>query len=226
MKLRKRKIKYSAIFCLCWFVFLVILVDGVLKFQTLVDYSGSYTLVEITLLLLVIIPTLAVYRLTKEKKTMSKRELNEQREQSQTCLNSAESRVKKSKAQYIQANKDWLEAKSKEEGVKALPKGIYYKVLAEGDASSAQPTVRSIITAHYTGRTVDGKQFDTSRGGVPLACRLCDLIEGWIIAMQQMHIGDKWELYVPAEMGYGKFSQPGIPGGSTLIFEIELLGIA
>ena len=226
MKLKKRKIKYAAIFCLCWFVFLVILVDGVLKFQTLVDYSGSYTLVEITLLLLVIIPTLAVYRLTKEKKTMSKRELNEQREQSQTCLNSAESRVKKSKAQYIQANKDWLEAKSKEEGVKALPKGIYYKVLAEGDASGAHPTVRSIITAHYTGKTIDGKQFDSSRGGVPLACRLCDLIEGWIIAMQQMHIGDKWELYIPAEMGYGKFSQPGIPGGSTLIFEIELLGIA
>ena len=52
------------------------------------------------------------------------------------------------------------------------------------------------------------------------------LIEGWIIAIQQMHIGDKWELYIPAEMGYGKFSQPGIPGGSTLIFEIELLGIA
>ena len=109
---------------------------------------------------------------------MSKRELNEQREQSQTCLNSAESRVKKSKTQYIQANKDWLEAKSKEEGVKALPKGIYYKVLTEGNASSAQPTVRSIITAHYTGKTIDGKQFDSSRGGVPLACRLCDLIEG------------------------------------------------
>ena len=86
------------------------------------------------------------------------------------------------KREYIQANKDWLEAKAKEEGVKA--------------------------------------------GGVPLACRLCDLIEGWIIAIQQMHIGDKWELYIPAEMGYGKFSQPGIPGGSTLIFEIELLGIA
>ena len=200
MKLKKRKIKYSVIFFCCWFVLLVVLVDGVLKFQTLVDCFGSYALVEITLLLLVILPTLAVYRLTKEDKTMSKRD-------------------------YIQANKDWLEAKSKEEGVKALPKGIYYKVLAEGNASSVQPTVRSIITAHYTGKTIDGKQFDSSRGGVPLACRLCDLIEGWIIAMQQMHIGDKWELYIPAEMGYGKLSQPGIPGGSTLIFEIELLGI-
>ena len=130
------------------------------------------------------------------------------------------------KREYIQANKDWLEAKAKEEGVKALPKGIYYKVLSEGNQDSAMPTVCSIITAHYTGKTIDGKQFDSSRGGVPLACRLCDLIKGWIIAIQQMHIGDKWELYIPAEMGYGKFSQPGIPGGSTLIFEIELLGIA
>ena len=66
MKLKKRKFKYAAIFCLCWFVFLVFLVDGVLKFQTLVDYFGSYALVEITLLLLVILPTIAVYRFTKE----------------------------------------------------------------------------------------------------------------------------------------------------------------
>ena len=130
------------------------------------------------------------------------------------------------KRAYIQENKDWLVAKSQEDGVKALPKGIYYKVLAAGNAQSATPSVRSIVTAHYTGRTINDKMFDSSRGGVPLACRLCDLIEGWIIAMQQMHIGDKWEVYIPAEMGYGKFSQPGIPGGSTLIFEIELLGIA
>lgn len=68
MKLKKRKIKYSAIFLLCWFAVLVFLVDGVLKFQTLVDYFGSYALVEITLLLLVILPTLTVYKLTNEYK--------------------------------------------------------------------------------------------------------------------------------------------------------------
>ena len=121
------------------------------------------------------------------------------------------------KREYAQANKEWLLQKSQEEGVKMLPKGVFYKVLT---------TPRSIVTAHYTGRTIDGRQFDSSRGGAPLAIRLCDLIEGWIIAMQQMCVGDKWEVYIPAEMGYGKFSQPGIPGGSTLIFEIELLGIA
>lgn len=54
------------------------------------------------------------------------------------------------KREYIQANKDWLEAKAKEEGVKALPKGIYYNVLAEGNAQSVKPSVRSIVTAHYT----------------------------------------------------------------------------
>ena len=66
MKLKKRKIKYSAIFFICWFALLVFLVDGVLKFQTLVDYFGSYVLVEITLLLLVILPTWAVYKYTEE----------------------------------------------------------------------------------------------------------------------------------------------------------------
>ena len=65
MKLKKRKIKYATIFFLCWFAILVFLVDGVLKFQTLVDYFGSYALVEIMLLVLVALPTLAVYRFTK-----------------------------------------------------------------------------------------------------------------------------------------------------------------
>ena len=66
MKLKKRKIKYAAIFFICWFAFLVFLVDGVLKFQTLVDYFGSYALVEVALLLLVILPTSAVYKFTQE----------------------------------------------------------------------------------------------------------------------------------------------------------------
>ena len=67
MKLKKRKIKYSAIFFLCWFALLVFLVDGFLKFQTLVDYFGSYALVETNLLLLAILPTWAVYKFTKDK---------------------------------------------------------------------------------------------------------------------------------------------------------------
>ena len=67
MKLKKRKIKYAAIFFLCWFAFLVFLVDGVLKFQTLVDFFGSYILVETALLLLVFLPTWIVYKFTEER---------------------------------------------------------------------------------------------------------------------------------------------------------------
>lgn len=130
------------------------------------------------------------------------------------------------KREYAQANRVWIEEKAQEEGVNALPRGIYYKVLAEGRNDGKHPSPRSIVTAHYTGWTINGKKFDSSRGGAPLAIRLCDLIEGWIVAMQQMCVGDRWEVYIPAEMGYGKFSQPGIPAGSTLIFDIELIGIA
>lgn len=66
MKLKKRKLKFAVIFGICWFAFLILLVDGILKFQTLVDRFGSYALVEITLILLVIIPTVTVYIFTKE----------------------------------------------------------------------------------------------------------------------------------------------------------------
>jgi len=100
-----------------------------------------------------------------------------------------------------------------------------YKVIKQGETGGASPSPQSIVTVHYTGRTIDGRQFDTRLRGGALACRLCDLIEGWIIALQQMHVGDKWELYLPAEVGYGKLSQAGIPGGSTLVFEVELLGV-
>lgn len=130
------------------------------------------------------------------------------------------------KREYADANRRWLEEKAAEEGVNALLGGIYYKVISRGNGDGKHPTRRSIVTAHYTGTTINGKKFDSSRGGTPLAVRLCDLIDGWIIAMQQMCVGDRWEVYIPAEKGYGKFSQPGIPGGSTLIFDIELIAIA
>lgn len=130
------------------------------------------------------------------------------------------------KQEYIQKNKEWLEAKANEPGVKALDGGVYYKVLKTGDKNGRTPNRGSVVTAHYVGKTINGKTFDTSRGGVAPAFRLRDLIVGWVIALQKMHVGDKWEIYIPAEKGYGKLNQPGIPGGSTLIFEIELLGIA
>ncbi|MDE6268871.1 MAG: FKBP-type peptidyl-prolyl cis-trans isomerase [Muribaculaceae bacterium] len=130
------------------------------------------------------------------------------------------------KQDYIEANRRWLEEKAGEAGVMPLDKGIYYKVIKKGNASAQRPNRGSVVTVHYTGRTINEKQFDSSRGGVAPAMRLRELIAGWIIALQQMHPGDRWEVYIPAEQGYGRLSQPGIPGGSTLIFDIELLGVS
>jgi len=130
-----------------------------------------------------------------------------------------------SKQEYARSNREWLAAKAKEEGVVSLSGGVCYKVIQAGPGTGASPKPHNVISCHYTGRTIDGKCFDTSLGNYPLAIRLRELIPGWIIALQQMHPGDKWELYIPSDMGYGKFSQPGIPANSTLIFEIELIAV-
>lgn len=130
------------------------------------------------------------------------------------------------KQEYIEKNREWLKAKSLEDDVYSLDKGVYYKILKKGNSKLPSPNKGSVITAHYVGKTINGKTFDSSRGGVAPAFRLRDLIPGWIIALQKMHPGDKWEIYIPAEQAYGKINQPGIPGGSTLIFEIELISVA
>ena len=131
--------------------------------------------------------------------------------------------------EYIKANHAWLAAKAKEEGVRKIAPGVYARTIREGDASRPSPTPGSIVTVHYTGRTIDGKTFDTSRtspDAVPAALRVRDLIDGWQAALPRMHPGDTWELFIAAEAGYGTLSMPGIPGGSTLIFELELTGVA
>ena len=127
------------------------------------------------------------------------------------------------KQEYIEKNRQWLTDKAQEPEVRMLDKGVCYKVIKSGDPKGKLPNRNSVVTAHYTGKTINGKTFDSSRDDVAPAFRLRDLIPGWIIAMQQMHVGDRWEVYIPAEQGYGKRSVPGIPGGSTLIFDIELL---
>lgn len=130
------------------------------------------------------------------------------------------------KQEYIDKNRKWLADKAQEPGVKPIDKGILYKRIKSGDPKGRTPNRNSVVTVHYTGKTINGKTFDSSRGGVAPAFRLRELIPGWIIALQQMHVGDKWELYIPAEQAYVRLNQPGIPGGSTLIFEIELIAVS
>ena len=126
---------------------------------------------------------------------------------------------------YKQKNIQFLKDLSAEESIMSLPRGIYYKVLEQGNGNTS-PTVRSIVSVHYRGTLIDGKEFDNSyKRNCPEAFRLCDVIYGWQIALQQMHVGDKWVIYIPYEMGYGSKACAGIPAFSTLVFEVELLSI-
>ena len=126
---------------------------------------------------------------------------------------------------YKQKNTQFLKDLSTEEGIQSLPCGIYYKVLQAGEGKTS-PNVRSIVTVHYRGTLIDGKEFDNSyKRNCPEAFRLCEVIDGWQLALQQMHVGDKWIIYIPYELGYGTKTSGPIPAFSTLIFEVELLGI-
>lgn len=137
----------------------------------------------------------------------------------------SDKRLIMAKQEYIEKNRAWLAEKAQEPGVRPLEGGLYYKVVKSGGKDGRSPNRGSVVTVHYVGKTINGKTFDSSRGGVAPAFRLRELIPGWIIALQQMHPGDRWEVYIPAEKAYGKLNQPGIPGGSTLVFDIELINV-
>lgn len=129
------------------------------------------------------------------------------------------------KNNYKEENKVYLKQKATEVGVCSTAQGVLYEILQTGTGSKA--TIRSIVSVYYKGMLIDGKVFDDNTNqGYPDAFRLADLITGWQIALTQMCVGDKWRIYIPSEVGYGAMNVAGIPKHSTLIFEIELVGIS
>lgn len=127
----------------------------------------------------------------------------------------------------LKAGETFLAEKAKEPGIKTLPKGLMYKVLTPPtDPNGPQPTVRDTVKVHYEGRLIDGTVFDSSyERGVPAVFPLDGLVEAWKIAIPQMKPGETWELYVPAQLGYGDAGGGPIPPNSVLVFKIQLIGI-
>lgn len=111
------------------------------------------------------------------------------------------------------------------EGVKELPGGIQYVVIKEG--TGAKPELRDKVKAHYKGTLLDGKEFDNSfKRGQPFSAPLTALIKGWQVALPEMKEGSHWRLWIPSDLAYGdRGAGADIPGGATLIFEVELLEI-
>ena len=125
----------------------------------------------------------------------------------------------------LEAGKAFLAENAKKDGVKTLDSGLQYKIIKSGDGPS--PKAEDTVTTHYRGTLIDGREFDSSIArGQPASFPVKGVIKGWTQALMMMKVGDKWELYVPPELGYGA-QQRGevIEPNSVLVFELELLEI-
>ncbi len=130
------------------------------------------------------------------------------------------------KTEYKARNQAYLAERAQAPNVVRLEKGVLAQVLNSGPEDGRTPGPRSVVCVHYTGRLVNGRIFDDSRQlDCPAAFRLNEVIEGWQIALRHMRPGDRWEIVIPAELGYGSRGDSEIPGNSTLIFDVELLSI-
>ncbi len=119
----------------------------------------------------------------------------------------------------------FLEENKKREGVICLPSGLQYEIIKKG--SGPKPKESDTVTCHYHGMLIDGKVFDSSiERGIPASFPLNRVISGWTEALQLMEVGSKWRIYLPPHLAYGEQQAgPMIGPNSTLIFDVELLGI-
>ena len=119
----------------------------------------------------------------------------------------------------------FLSENAKREGVKTTASGLQYEVLESGNG--AQPTANDRVEVHYTGKLIDGTVFDSSvERGVPATFGVTQVIPGWVEALQLMHEGDQWRLYIPSDLAYGPYGAGGLIGpDTTLIFDVQLLRV-
>lgn len=124
-----------------------------------------------------------------------------------------------------EAGAKWLEENKKKEGVVVTTSGLQYKVIKEG--KGAIPTANDKVTVNYEGKLIDGKIFDSSyERKQPASFQLGNVIRGWQEGLMLMKEGATYELYIPSDLGYGDQGYPpDIPGGSVLIFKVELVKV-
>ena len=123
------------------------------------------------------------------------------------------------------AQQAYLAALKPADGWRYLSGGLKWRRIA-GDGGGARTTVEDTVTVHYAGTFTDGATFDSSFDrGEPATFPLGRLIKAWQLAIPQMGVGDTIELAAPAMLAYGPTGKGPIPGGATLLFEVQLIGI-
>jgi FKBP-type peptidyl-prolyl cis-trans isomerase len=127
---------------------------------------------------------------------------------------------------HAAAAREFLSHNMHEKDVKTTASGLQYKILAAGDERAAAAKPEDLVSVHYRGTLLDGTEFDSTYGrGSPLSFPVNGVIKGWQEALLLMKPGAKWQVFIPPDLGYGKAPRPGIPGGSLLIFDVELLKV-
>ena len=122
------------------------------------------------------------------------------------------------------AGEKFLAENKAKEGVKTTESGLQYKVITEGKGEIPADTCK--VKVNYKGTLIDGTEFDSSyKRNEPATFRANQVIKGWTEALTMMPVGSKWELYIPQELAYGSRESGQIKPFSTLIFEVELVGI-
>ena len=112
----------------------------------------------------------------------------------------------------------------KKPGWAATPSGIQYTVLKAGDGTTPKPAPGSEVTVHYEGKLINGEIFDSSYArNEKISFGLNQVIPGWQQGVPMMRVGEVWEFVIPSNLAYGDRGTGPIPGGSVLIFKIELL---
>lgn len=125
----------------------------------------------------------------------------------------------------IDAGRAFLNRNKTQQGVTTTASGLQYIVLKEG--TGEKPGASDTAVCHYRGSLLDSTEFDNSYDrGEPLTIPVSGVIKGWTEGLQLMSKGSKYRFFIPYELGYGlRGAPPTIPGGSTLIFEVELLDV-
>jgi FKBP-type peptidyl-prolyl cis-trans isomerase FkpA len=112
------------------------------------------------------------------------------------------------------------------DGWRSTASGLRYRRVKAGAAGAPRPTANDTVTIHYAGRLIDGTEFDSSIArGEPATFPLPRLIPGWQEGVPLMAVGDTFEFAIPYSLAYGPKGKGPIPGGATLLFTIELIGI-